>query len=154
MSTFHPAASSLANFNDTILMISTTRLFIYISCSQNKNQCLSWLRYTQSHSQVMAWLSGSFYLPSTLIICCHVHVLPKRRRGLGCGLSLLNAYWVISSHFLAVLEISISMCAYRNNQESKTNCSWYKVCRGTICRCAWLHNARVTVCRSLYVWFL
>ena len=39
MSTFHPAASSLANFNDTISTISTTQLFIYISCShQDKNQ--------------------------------------------------------------------------------------------------------------------
>jgi len=44
MSTFHPAASSLANFNDTLSTISTIRLFIYISCShQNKNQHLSWL---------------------------------------------------------------------------------------------------------------
>ena len=33
MSTFHPVASSLANFNDTISTISTTRLFIYISYS-------------------------------------------------------------------------------------------------------------------------
>ena len=39
MSTFHQAASSLANFNDTILTISTTRLFIYVSCShRHKNQ--------------------------------------------------------------------------------------------------------------------
>jgi len=29
MSTFHPAASSLANFNNTLSMISTIRLFIY-----------------------------------------------------------------------------------------------------------------------------
>ena len=29
----HPAASSIANFNDTISTISTTQLFIYISCS-------------------------------------------------------------------------------------------------------------------------
>jgi len=43
MSTFHPAASSLTNFNDTLLTISTIRLFIYISCShQDKNQHLSW----------------------------------------------------------------------------------------------------------------
>jgi len=33
MSTFHPTASSLASFNDTISTISTTRLFIYITCS-------------------------------------------------------------------------------------------------------------------------
>ena len=73
MSTFHPAASSLANFNDTISMISTTRLFIYISCShQDKNQRLSW--HHSSHSlEIPRWtssqhgeLSGSFYLPSTL----------------------------------------------------------------------------------------
>jgi len=35
MSTFHPAASLLVNFNDTLSTISTIRLFIYIS--QDKN---------------------------------------------------------------------------------------------------------------------
>ena len=40
MSTFHPVASSLANCNDTILTISMTRFFVYISCShQDKNVC-------------------------------------------------------------------------------------------------------------------
>ena len=48
MSTFHPAASSLANFNDTLSTISTIRL-IYISCSrQDKNQCLSWHHRSRS----------------------------------------------------------------------------------------------------------
>jgi len=32
MSTFHSVASLLANFNDTLLTISTIRLFPYISC--------------------------------------------------------------------------------------------------------------------------
>ena len=49
MSTFHPAASSLANFNDMFSTISMIQLFIYISCShQNKNQSLSW--HHSSHS--------------------------------------------------------------------------------------------------------
>ena len=73
MWTFHPAASSLANFNDAISTISTTRLFIYISCSHwDKNQRLSW--HHSSHSlKIPRWtssqhweLSGSFYLPCTL----------------------------------------------------------------------------------------
>ena len=34
MSTFHPATSSLANFKNTILTISTSRFFIYISARQ------------------------------------------------------------------------------------------------------------------------
>ena len=37
-------------------------------------------------------------------------MLPKKRRGMGCGQilpSLLSAYWVISTYFLAVLEISV-----------------------------------------------
>ena len=64
MSIFHPATSST---------ISTTRLFIYISCSrQDKNQRLSW--HHSSHSLGILWwtpsqhgeLSGSFYLPNTL----------------------------------------------------------------------------------------
>ena len=64
MSTFHPATSSLANFKNTISTISTTRFFVYISCShQDKNLRLSW-----HHS------SSSFYLPTTLLICCQVHV--------------------------------------------------------------------------------
>ena len=63
MSTFHPA-TSLANFKNTISMISTTRFFVYISCShQDKNLCLSW-----HHSL------SSFYLPTTLLICCKVHM--------------------------------------------------------------------------------
>ena len=49
MSTFRPAASMLANFNNTLSTISTIRLFIYISCShQGKNQRLSW--HHSSHS--------------------------------------------------------------------------------------------------------
>ena len=73
MSTFHPVASSLLNFNNTISTISTTRLFIYISCSyQDKHQRLSWHHSSQS-LEIPRWtssqhegLSGSFYLPSTL----------------------------------------------------------------------------------------
>ena len=49
MSTFHPVTSSLANFKNTISTISTTRFFVYISCShQDKNQRLSW--HHSSHS--------------------------------------------------------------------------------------------------------
>ena len=49
MSTFYPAASSLANFIDALSTISTIRILIYISCShQNKNQRLSW--HHSSHS--------------------------------------------------------------------------------------------------------
>ena len=56
-------------------------------------------------------LSSSFHLPSILLICCHVLVLPKRRHGFGgvvnfC-LSLLRAYWVLRAYLLAVLEISV-----------------------------------------------
>ena len=60
MSTFHPATSSLVNFKNTMSKISMTRFFVYISCShQDKNLRLSW-----HHS------SSSFYLPTTLLICC------------------------------------------------------------------------------------
>ena len=38
MSTFHPAASSLANFNDTISTISTTRLFIYCQLFSSRQE--------------------------------------------------------------------------------------------------------------------
>ena len=34
MSNFHPATSSLANFKNTISMISTSRFFVYISSRQ------------------------------------------------------------------------------------------------------------------------
>ena len=87
MSTFHPATSLLANFKNTISTISTTRFFVYISCShQDKNLRLSW-----HHS------SSSFYLPTTLLICCQVStVLPTRAsRFWRCGQFfplLLSAY--------------------------------------------------------------
>ena len=73
ISTFRPAASSLANYNGTISTTSITRLFIML------------------------------------------HMLPNRRRGPVSGVwsilpPLLSAYWVISTYFLAVLEISV--CAY------------------------------------------
>ena len=42
MSSFRPAASSLANFNNTLLTISTIRLFIYISCCHQDKNRLSW----------------------------------------------------------------------------------------------------------------
>ena len=151
MSTFHPPASSLANFNDTLPTISTIWL-IYISCShQDKNQHLSWHpahtlwgvhgehqvntenlhqivetkcmynnivavpRY-QLLTTLLANYKGTISTISTTRLFCHVHVLPKECRGLGCGQilpSLLSAYWVISSYFLAVLEISICR-AYSN----------------------------------------
>ena len=67
-------------------MISTTRLFIYISCShQDKKQRLSW--HHNSHSLEIPWwtstqheeLSGSFTCPR---VRCHVHVAS---RFWGCG---------------------------------------------------------------------
>ena len=52
MSTFHPAASSLANFSDTISTISTTRLFIYVSRSHRTNICHDITAYTLWRFQV------------------------------------------------------------------------------------------------------
>ena len=128
MSSFHPAASSLANFNDTILTISMARLLIYIRCSHQVPspqvlgvktcKCDVHGPHSQSHSQVVAFvqLSGSFYLPSTQLICCHVHMLSKMHHRFGCVvnfcLSLLVAYLVVSTYFLAVLEITVLMVLY------------------------------------------
>ena len=111
MSTFHPAASSLANFNDTISTICMTpqaNLLVFLA-SKLPYKCdvhgpHSQIN-TESHSQVMAFvqLSGSFHLRSILLICCHVHMLPKRHRGfwgvVNSCLSLLSAYLGIKHIF-------------------------------------------------------
>ena len=122
MSTFHPAASSLENFDDAISTISTTRLFIYISSRQeptfvmaSQHTLLEIPRWTSSpHGE----LSGYFYLPSTLSCTRATHVV-------NFCLSLLSAYWVLSAYFFAVLEISV--------------CAYYPVC--TVCdasiKCTW-----------------
>ena len=82
MSTFHPAASLLANFNNTISTISMTRLFIYmyISCSHKTRTKVCYgitahtlWRFRGQHQVNMESFLGSF----TCRICCHVHVLPK-----------------------------------------------------------------------------
>ena len=115
MSTFHPAASSLVNFNDTISMVFMTRLFIYISCSHlNKNQRLSWHHsrtlFGDSTVNTKSTQRGfGFFLPAkrTVMYTCY-------QRGFTIWgvwsifcLSLLSAYWVLSAYFLAGLEISV-----------------------------------------------
>ena len=60
--------------------------------------------------------NGKISTISTTRLLCHVNMLPKKCRCLGCGQilpSLLCTYWVISTYFLAVLEISIC-CVYSN----------------------------------------
>ena len=112
MSTFHPGALSLANFNDTVSTISTTRLFSYISCShQDKNQRLSW--HHSSHSLEIPWwtssqheeLSGSFYLPSML--SC-TRATKEGSRFWGCGQFLL----FIIKRILVIK--CIFPCSFRN----------------------------------------
>ena len=151
MSTFHPAASSLANFNDTLSTISTIRLFIYISCShQNKNQPLSWHHSSHSlgdymvnskstrrtytresklsvvvvpryqlftqrlhHYRILAVQSWTISKISTTQLFCHVHMLPKRRRGFGVWSILafiIKRILGIKRIFPCSLEISA--CAY------------------------------------------
>jgi len=136
MSTFRPAASSLANFNDTLLMISTIRHFIYISCShQDKNQRLSW--HHSSHSLgIPQWtpsqhgeptpeskISTFHPVPSSLVNFSATIVQYRRSLRLtllSCTHATKKASWfwrcgqflpsLLSAHFLAVLEISV--CAY------------------------------------------
>ena len=122
----HPAASSLANFNDTISTISTTQLFIYISCSHQTvlvghtqqlfcpllkqlHVCLVNYQVLSPRATLLLFLASKLpcecdahephsqintepfsshgvcpafrlFSPAkyTLLICCHVHMLPKR----------------------------------------------------------------------------
>ena len=80
MSTFHPAASSLANFSDTILMISTTRLFIYIGCYHQDKNRLSW-----HHSSHYLEIGNLRLIPNMCLImkCKSWPHLPKPRHLFG-----------------------------------------------------------------------
>ena len=86
MLTFNPAASSLANFNDTISTISMTRLFIYIAVlfKTRTNVCHGITAYTlwRFHGEHQV-NTESFRVLFTCRLGCHVHVLPKRRRSFG-----------------------------------------------------------------------
>ena len=63
MSPFHSAASLLANFNNTISMISTTRLFIYISCDVHEP-------VSNKHRTILkSWPSSSF----RILLTCQAH---------------------------------------------------------------------------------
>ena len=55
MSTFHPVASSLANFNNAISTTTTTWLFIYINLQPRHLSCLG------GYSQVMICLLVGFW---------------------------------------------------------------------------------------------
>ena len=71
------------------------------------------LKSTQSHFQVMVFVQLwiFFHLPSTLLICCHVHVLPKRRHSFGgCG-------WFLPFIIKRVLGIKhIFTCSFGNKR--------------------------------------
>ena len=157
----HPAASSLANFNDTISTISTTQLFIYISCSHQTvlvghtqqlfcpllkqlHVCLVNYQVLSPRATLLLFLASKlpcecdahephsqintepfsshgvcpafgFFLPAKytthLLSCTRATKEASRFWGV-CNfcLSLLSTYWVLSTNFLAVLEISV--CAY------------------------------------------
>ena len=115
MSTFHPAASSLANFNDTISMISTTRLFIKLHQLFSSRQEPTFVMA----SQLTLFGDQTVNIKSTrrafgFVLPAEYAVKYTQRRGFGgvvdfC-LSLLSAFWVLSAYFLAVLEMSV--CAY------------------------------------------
>ena len=106
MSSFHPADSSLANFNDTISTISTTplrtRLSIYISCSHDIT-AHTLCRFHGEH-QVN---TKSFRVLFTCRVRCHVHVV---------------AVWGVVNFFLLfiikrILGIKrIFPCSFRNKR--------------------------------------
>jgi len=62
MSTFHPATSSLANFKNTVLTISTSQFFVYISSRQEPMFVMA--------SQLELFLPGNSYTTHLLSSTC------------------------------------------------------------------------------------
>ena len=147
-STFHPAASSLANFNDTISTISTAHtLAVLIKIWTNVCHAISAasqltpfgdstvntkstrrsntrefsLNSAQWRFQDVKFSSSGFiaskfqrydtnHFDDWTILSCTLAT--KEARGFWdvVNFALLSAYWILSTCFLAVLEISV--CAY------------------------------------------
>ena len=83
MSTFHPAASSRANFKDTILLWLDSPSTSALIKARNK-VCHSITAHTlwRFHGEHQVNME-SFQVLFTCRVRCHVHVLPKRRHGFG-----------------------------------------------------------------------
>ena len=145
MSTFHPAASLLANFTDTMSTISATRLFIYISCShQDEDQQLSW-HHTSHSLEIPRWtssqhreLSGSFYLSSIYAVMYMCYQRDITVLGVWSIFALLIAYWVLSAYFIAVLDMRLLTSVYgiyvcvTRPAPAKSTPSWSTLMKSTL----------------------
>ena len=93
--------------------MSTTRLFVYINCShQDKNQRLQLTLFRASMVNIKSTQRAfKFFLPAeyAVMYMCYQEVYASQFWDVvNFCLSLLSAYWVLSTYFLAVFETSVS----------------------------------------------
>ena len=114
-STYHPAASSLVNFNIDDLYDSTLYLHQLFSSRQEPTfvmaSQLTLFGDSTVNNKSTQRAFGFFYLANTL---SYTRATKEASQFWGAwsifAFSLLSPYWVLNAYFLAVLEISV--CAY------------------------------------------